>query len=260
MSIPVSPYVRRRCYACLRTGKHVITCGLQCVILSRSVHCETYPALDSEVLVPCIGQLRSCLSTCHILLALCAAAFHAFHATATCTSGRRQWLAHSHVGLYQHCLVDNCAGAAVLHGWGHGELNHITPPAYILCRYMSCDRSLQCLDGNAGPHIPVSGFASTAMEYNRANGVNPEKSPSPGRSMQRPHTSGNMSSDGLSGGSSERPRGVQSWWACLPASLTRILCSAQWLRCGLKTNFTVDMHFWDGTLVFAGMGWRVTPA
>ena len=142
---------------------------------------------------------------------------------------------------------------------GHGELNHITPRAYTLCRCMSCDRSLQCLDGSAGPHIPVSGFASIAMEYTRANGVNPEKSPSPGRSMQRPHTSGNMSSDGLSGGSSERPRGVQSWCACLPASLTRRFYAVH-NGYAAGTTFIVDMPLSDGTLVFAGMMWRVIPA
>lgn len=45
----------------------------------------------------------------------------------------------------------------------------------------------------------------------------------------------------------------------MPACLLnpQILRSAQWLRCG---SLIVDMHFLDGTLVFAGMGWRVIPA
>ncbi|KAK9826400.1 hypothetical protein WJX81_008414 [Elliptochloris bilobata] len=80
-------------------------------------------------------------------------------------------------------------------------------------RCMSCDRSLQGLDGCAGPHISSAAFASSAMEYTRASGVDPEKSLSPVRSMQRPHTSGNVGSDGLNGGSGERLRGSQSWYS-----------------------------------------------
>ena len=82
-----------------------------------------------------------------------------------------------------------------------------------MCRCMSCDRSLEGLDGCAGPHIPDAGFGSGGMEFTRANGINPDKSHSPCRSMPRPHTSGSMGTDGLNGSSSERLRGKQSWWA-----------------------------------------------
>lgn len=76
---------------------------------------------------------------------------------------------------------------------------------------MSCDRSLEGLDGCAGPHIPNACFGSGSMEFARANGVNPDRSQLPCRSMLRPHTSGSMGSDGLNGSSSERLRVNQSW-------------------------------------------------
>lgn len=79
---------------------------------------------------------------------------------------------------------------------------------------MSCDRSLLALEGSAGPHIVQSGFASTGMEYTRANGVDAEKSPPPQRAIQRPHTSGTVGSNGLLGSTSDRLRGVQNWCAC----------------------------------------------
>jgi len=78
-------------------------------------------------------------------------------------------------------------------------------------RCMSCDRSLLALESDAGPHIAQPGFASTAVEYARANGMDPESSPPPQRALQRPHTSGTMGNDGLYGSTSERLRGAQSW-------------------------------------------------
>lgn len=80
-----------------------------------------------------------------------------------------------------------------------------------MCRCMSCDRSLEGLDGYAGPHIPDAGFGSGGMEFTRAHGINPDKCQSLGRSMPRPHTSGSMGTDGLNGSSNERLRGTQSW-------------------------------------------------
>ena len=81
-------------------------------------------------------------------------------------------------------------------------------------RCMSCDRSLLALESDAGPHIAQPGFASTAVECARANGMDPERSPPPQRALQRPHTSGTIGNDGLDGSASERLRGAQSWCAC----------------------------------------------
>jgi hypothetical protein len=81
-------------------------------------------------------------------------------------------------------------------------------------RCMSCDRSLLALESDAGPHIAQPGFASIAVEYARANGMDPERSPPPQRALQRPHTSGTIGNDGLYGSTSERLRGAQSWCAC----------------------------------------------
>jgi len=78
----------------------------------------------------------------------------------------------------------------------------------------ACFALRRCMSCDPGPHIAQPGFASTAVEYARANGMDPERSPPTQRALQRPHTSGTMGNDGLYGSTSERLRGAQSWCVC----------------------------------------------